>query len=68
MASRPRAESQSDEKRQIKVQKRTFTKWINSKVKPSGIKVKDIDKDLCDGLVLIKLMQALVPGKPISGR
>ena len=61
MASKPGSES--EEKQSLKVQKRVFTKWVNDKLRPSGYKIKDLEKDLDDGLHLIKLMEALAPGK-----
>lgn len=48
-------------------QKMTFTKWINEKLKHSGVRVKDLFSDLADGLILIKLMETL-SGKKMHGK
>lgn len=52
----------------------TFTNWINDRLKPgrstiklggvtSLLRVSDLGKDLCDGLVLIKLLENLTKKK-----
>ena len=48
-------------------QKMTFTKWINEKLKHSGVHVKDLFSDLADGVILIKLMETL-SGKKMHGK
>ncbi|KAL9618569.1 MAG: hypothetical protein Q9160_006753 [Pyrenula sp. 1 TL-2023] len=47
------------EKQWVNVQEKTFTKWLNSKVAASDISVKDLVKDLSDGIVLIHLLENL---------
>jgi hypothetical protein len=46
------------------VQKKTFTKWINSHLRNSGFKVHDLFHDLRDGIILIKLLE-IVSGEPL---
>ena len=48
-------------------QKMTFTAWMNEKLKHSGVHVKDLFSDLNDGVILIKLMEAL-SGKKMHGK
>ncbi|KAL5270487.1 hypothetical protein ACHWQZ_G001266 [Mnemiopsis leidyi] len=42
-----------------KVQKKTFTKWCNSHLAKVSIRVSDLYTDLCDGRVLLKLLEVL---------
>ena len=50
----------------IQVQKKTFTNWTNHKLKEIDCKVEDIEKDLANGVVLIKLLEVLSHGKYIG--
>ena len=50
------------------VQKTVFTKWMNEVLQNTGTQVRDIGKDLDDGLVLIKLLEVLTNGKKMPGR
>ncbi len=52
----------------VYVQKKTFTNWVNDKLKATDCKVEDLQVDLKDGIVLITLMQVLAPGKKMPGR
>ncbi len=52
----------------IDVQKKTFTNWVNDHLKDTGLSVKDLQVDLDSGVVLIKLLEALAPGKKMPGR
>ena len=52
----------------IEVQKKTFTNWVNDRLKGSERKVDDLQTDLDDGVTLITLLEALVPGKKMPGR
>ena len=52
----------------IDVQKKTFTNWVNDRLKDTGMKVEDLQVDLDTGVVLIKLLEALVPGKKMPGK
>lgn len=52
----------------VEVQKKTFTNWINDKLKESDRHVDDLKSDLQDGMSLITLLQVLAPGKKMPGR
>jgi len=41
------------------VQKKTFTKWVNSHLSRVGCKIQDLYVDLRDGKMLIKLLEVL---------
>jgi hypothetical protein len=41
------------------VQKKTFTKWMNSKLKERNLVVEDIVADLVDGTKLINLLEII---------
>ena len=47
---------------------RTFIAWVNKKVESRGIKIQNLTEDLENGLVLIKLLECLAPGKKMPGR
>ena len=51
----------------VVVQKRTFTNWMNHKLEGSGHQVTDLETDLGDGVILIKLLEILSHKKP-SGK
>jgi len=42
-----------------KIQKKTFTKWINKYLNKQTVKVNDLFEDLRDGVCLIALLQIL---------
>ncbi|EDV20211.1 uncharacterized protein TRIADDRAFT_32391 [Trichoplax adhaerens] len=54
-----------------KVQKKTFTKWVNSCLSRVGLNIDNLYSDLCDGTVLLRLLEVLsgekLP-KPARGR
>ena len=50
----------------VGVQARTFTTWLNHKLRLSKIKIGDVVSDLGDGLVLIALMEQLSAKKMIG--
>ena len=52
----------------VEVQKKTFTNWMNDKLKETDRHVDELTKDLNDGLSLITLLQVLAPGKQMPGR
>ena len=52
----------------VEVQKKTFTNWINDKLKESDKQVEELKEDLKDGLALITLLQILAPGKKMPGK
>ncbi|KAI1375908.1 calponin homology domain-containing protein [Hypoxylon crocopeplum] len=43
----------------INVQQKTFTKWMNTKIAPRGLVVKDLVTDLSDAVLLIHLLECL---------
>lgn len=52
----------------VEVQKKTFTNWINDKLKETDRHVDDLKTSLHDGVSLITLLQLLAPGKKMPGR
>ena len=50
------------------VQKLSFTEWINHCLHSTGLRVHDLETDLDDGLILLKLLETLSPGKKMPGR
>ena len=52
----------------IESRTRSFIVWINSKVECRGVKISNLREDLQNGLVLIKLLECLAPGKRMPGR
>ncbi|KAL8381697.1 hypothetical protein RB595_005807 [Gaeumannomyces hyphopodioides] len=49
----------ADQQRWITVQQKTFTKWLNNKLQERDLEVKDLVKDLSDGVILIHLLECL---------
>ncbi|CAI7620497.1 unnamed protein product [Penicillium pancosmium] len=47
------------EKQWINVQQKTFTKWLNDKLKARALAIEDLVTDLSDGVVLIHLLEIL---------
>ncbi|KAJ9658516.1 alpha-actinin [Neophaeococcomyces mojaviensis] len=47
------------EKQWVNVQEKTFTKWLNNKIKPRKVQVKDLSTDLSNGVNLIHLLELL---------
>ncbi|KAK2750413.1 hypothetical protein FQN57_003893 [Myotisia sp. PD_48] len=47
------------EKQWINVQQKTFTKWLNSKLKARDIAIDDLVADLSDGVILIHILEIL---------
>ncbi len=52
----------------IDVQRKTFTNWVNDKLKATESQVEDLKEDLRDGVALITLLQLLAPGKKMPGK
>ena len=52
----------------VAVQKRTFTNWMNHKLEGSGHQVTNLETDLGDGVILIKLLEVLSHKKPSGNR
>lgn len=48
------------------VQKKTFTKWVNSHLARVGFKINDLYMDLRDGKMLIKLLEVLSGEKLVN--
>lgn len=57
------ASAAADDRQWVKVQKKTFTNWVNDRLKDTDSRVQDLQIDFDDGLTLLKLMQCLVPDK-----
>ena len=43
----------------IRVQQKTFAKWLNNKLKARSVQINDLTSDLCDGVILIHLLEIL---------
>lgn len=48
------------------MQKKTFTKWVNSHLARVGFRISDLYIDLRDGKMLIKLLEVLSGEKLVS--
>ena len=57
-----------DDRLWVQVQQRTFTNWVNANLKGQGLSVETLESDLADGVLLIKLLETLAPGKRMPGR
>jgi Ca2+-binding EF-hand superfamily protein len=49
----------AEQQRWVTVQQKTFTKWLNTKIEVRNLEVKDLVKDLSDGVMLIHLLECL---------
>ena len=49
----------SPESRWVEIQRKTFTNWINEQLSVSGRVIQDIEKDFCDGVNLVALVESL---------
>ncbi|KAF2446404.1 alpha-actin-like proteinin [Karstenula rhodostoma CBS 690.94] len=47
------------EQQWVKVQQKTFTKWLNSKLKVRQLEINDLITDLSDGIALVHLLEIL---------
>jgi len=47
------------EEKWVFVQQKTFTKWLNSKLKARDIEIVDLVRDLSDGVILIHILEIL---------
>ena len=56
------------DKEGIAIRTRTFIHWINHSLKSKSFKITNLNTDLEDGVILIKLMESLAPGKKAPGR
>ena len=50
------------------VRKLTFTAWINYCLLETGLRVQDLERDLADGLILLRLIETLSPDSKLPGR
>ncbi|VUC33533.1 unnamed protein product [Clonostachys rosea] len=48
-----------EKERWVAIQKKTFTKWLNTKIAARNVEVKDLARDLTDGVMLIHLLECL---------
>ncbi|AEO57515.1 hypothetical protein MYCTH_2303748 [Thermothelomyces thermophilus ATCC 42464] len=48
-----------EQQRWVTVQEKTFTKWLNTKLVVRNLEVKDLVRDLSDGVLLIHLLECL---------
>lgn len=48
-----------EQQKWVTVQQKTFTKWLNTKIVSRDLEVKDLVKDLSDGVILIHLLECL---------
>lgn len=39
----------------------TLVQWINSRFEKEGIRVENLEKDLCDGVIIAKLVDGMTP-------
>ncbi|XP_022090941.1 spectrin beta chain, non-erythrocytic 5-like isoform X2 [Acanthaster planci] len=61
---------QALQEERIKIQKKTFTKWVNSFLEKANLRVKDLFVDLQDGKVLLRLLEIISGeklGRPNKG-
>lgn len=58
-AATPRRKSGSSEPTWVKAQEKTFTRWINHCLKDTTCRVENFDRDLQDGVYLLRLLQQL---------
>ncbi|KAF5010547.1 hypothetical protein FDECE_3289 [Fusarium decemcellulare] len=49
----------AEQQRWVTVQQKTFTKWLNTKIEARNLEVKDLVRDLSDGVMLIHLLECL---------
>ncbi|KAJ5011221.1 Alpha-actinin-like protein 1 [Colletotrichum sp. SAR 10_99] len=49
----------AEQQKWITVQQKTFTKWLNTKLEARSLEVKDLVRDLSDGVILIHLLESL---------
>lgn len=48
-----------------KARRRTFTRWLNLQLQGTKLDVKNLEKDLASGVVLVRLLQSLSPQKKV---
>ena len=57
-----------DKEEIVAARTRTFIYWINVSLKIKSLRIKNLDSDLENGVILIKLMECLAPKKKTPGR
>ena len=60
-----RRKSAADSREWVQMQTKTFTNWVNDRLKETGRQVEDLQYDLDDGLTLLKLVECLAPEKKL---
>lgn len=58
-AATPRKKSGSTEPTWVKAQEKTFTRWINHTLRNTTCRVQNFEKDLQDGVCLVRLLLQL---------
>lgn len=48
------------------VQLMVFTRWVNWKLRKTGMQVGSLETDLESGVELLRLMEVLAPGKKLT--
>lgn len=43
----------------VDIQQNAFTRWMNEHLKKRGYHVNNLQKDLCDGILLINLLEII---------
>ena len=59
MGDLQRSDTMNDNAMRTKMQKKSFTMWINVQLKKVGESIEDIKTDFGDGVKLIKLVEVL---------
>ena len=52
----------------LAARRRTFTRWVNAQLKSSKLRVEDLEKDLANGVVLVRLLQTFSPHDKALGK
>ena len=60
---RTTSDASEDKHLWIKIQKQTFTNWVNDRLKDTGLKVEDLRYQFDDGITLVKLLEVLAHNK-----
>lgn len=59
---------ENEEGVQTAARTKTFMSWVNLHLQAKGIRIRNLHSDFEDGVVLIRLMECLAPGKKMPGR
>ena len=52
----------------LSARRRTFTRWLNLRLKSAKLRVEDLEKDLASGVVLVRLLQTFSPHDKALGK